>query len=306
MRIVFMGTPDIAVPALNGLINAGHEISCVYSQPPRKAGRGQAIRLSPVQTAAQFLGLPVRYPDSLKAKSDQEELIAFQPEMIVVIAYGLILPSQIIKAPPFGCLNIHVSALPRWRGPAPIQRAIMAGDAETGVTIMRMDDGIDTGPLLLQKMLPIGPDATAGDLHDELGGMGAELVVEAISGLLRGDVHEVPQSNVGATYARKLSRDEGRIDWGLPAVQIERNIRALNPWPGAWFEFKGERIRIHRASVKNISGVASAVIDADPTIACGEEALKLEILQRAGRKPIEGAAFLRGFDLPLGTFLGSP
>jgi len=305
MKIIFMGTPDIAVPALEALAGAGHEILCVYTQPPRPAGRGHKTRPSPVHSRAEALGLSVRHPKSLKNVDAQAEFAELGADIAVVIAYGLILPAPVLEAPEQGCVNIHVSLLPRWRGAAPIQRAIMAGDAETGVTIMKMDEELDTGPIFLQEACAIGPETTAGELHDRLADIGSRLIVEALAGIGDGTLMPEPQEDTGATYAEKLSRDEGLIDWSYPAAQIERNIRALNPWPGCWFEHGGERIRVLRAATGEGEGAAGTVLNSVPTIACGEGALRLETLQRAGRKPMAGDAFLRGYDLPVGAVLGA-
>ena len=303
LRLAFMGTPDIAIPVLAALVEAGHEIACVYCQPPRPAGRGQKLRPSPVQAWAEARNLPVRYPASLKSAEAQQEFAALDLDLAVVIAYGLILPAPILKAPRLGCINVHVSLLPRWRGAAPIQRAIMAGDEETGVTIMQMDAGLDTGDILLQQIIPIGPETSAGDLYDALADTGAALTVQTVAGLEDGSLKPKAQAADGVTYAEKLSRDEGRIDWLLPATQLDRNIRALNPWPGVWFEHDKERVRVLEATPVAVSGDPGKVLDQVPTIACGEGALTIKRLQRAGRKPMSGEEFLRGYDLPVGTQL---
>jgi len=305
LRLVFMGTPDIAVPALEALIAAGHEIACVYCQPPRPAGRGQQARPSPVQKAAEALGIPVRCPPSLKGEDERRAFAALEADAAVVVAYGLILPKPVLDAPRLGCFNAHMSLLPRWRGAAPIQRAIMAGDAETGVSVMRMDEGLDTGPVVLAASLPIAPDDTAGTLHDRLAALGARLIVEALDGVAAGRLAPVPQPADGATYARKLDRAEGRLDWTEPAEELARRVRALNPWPGTWFERGGARIRVLSAEARAASADAApgTVLDDVPTVACGRGALALTRLQRAGRAPMDADDFLRGYALPRGTVL---
>ncbi len=306
LKLVFMGTPDIAVPALGALIAAGHDIACVYSQPPRPAGRGQRARPSPVHAAAEARGIAVRCPASLKGPDASGDFAALGADAAVVVAYGLILPKAVLDAPRLGCFNAHMSLLPRWRGAAPIQRAIMAGDAETGVSIMRMDQGLDTGPVVLSEAIPIAPDSTAGVLHDQLAALGARLMVDALDGIAAGRLDPVPQSAGGATYAKKLAREEGRLDWSEPAETLERKIRALNPWPGTWFEHGGARIRVLAAELRVAPADAApgTVLDPGPTIACGRGALAILRLQRAGGTPMDADDFLRGYDLPPGTVLG--
>jgi len=305
MNLVFMGTPDFAVPALEALIAAGHRMLAVYTQPPRPAGRGQKEQGSPVQRMAEAQGCAVCSPKSLRDPAAQAEFKALRADLAVVAAYGLILPKAILDAPLRGCLNIHASLLPRWRGAAPIQRAIEAGDAETGITIMVMDEGLDTGPMLLRESVPIGPETTAGQLHDALAAVGAKLIVRAMAGLEAGSLIPVPQPAEGVTYAKKIAKEEGHLDWRQPAALLERRIRAFNPVPGAWFEAKGERIRVMRAAAERRSRetLPGTVLDAAPTIACGEGALRPLELQRAGKSPVATAAFLRGFPLPPGTRL---
>ena len=305
MNLVFMGTPDFAVPALEALIAAGHRMLAVYTQPPRPAGRGQKEQGSPVQRMAEAQGCAVCSPKSLRDPAAQAEFKALRADLAVVAAYGLILPKAILDAPLRGCLNIHASLLPRWRGAAPIQRAIEAGDAETGITIMVMDEGLDTGPMLLRESVPIGPETTAGQLHDALAAVGAKLIVRAMAGLEAGSLIPVPQPAEGVTYAKKIAKEEGHLDWRQPAALLERRIRAFNPVPGAWFEAKGERIRVLRAAAERRSRetLPGTVLDAAPTIACGEGALRPLELQRAGKSPVAAAAFLRGFPLPPGTRL---
>jgi methionyl-tRNA formyltransferase len=300
-----MGTPEFSVPALDALVAAGHRVLAVYTQPPRPAGRGQKEQPSPVQRAAERHGLPVRVPKSLREAAAQAEFRALGADLAVVAAYGLILPKAILDAPLRGCLNIHASLLPRWRGAAPIQRAIEGGDAESGITIMVMDEGLDTGPMLLEERVPIGRETTAATLHDALAALGARLIVQAVAGLESGALLPVPQPAEGATYARKIAKEEARIDWHAPAVLLERRIRAFNPFPGAWFEANGERIRVLAARTEpRVRDVApGTVLDARLAIACGEGALKPTLLQRAGKAPVAAEAFLRGFPLPPGAVL---
>ncbi|MEE8444339.1 MAG: methionyl-tRNA formyltransferase [Alphaproteobacteria bacterium] len=305
LKLVFMGTPDIAVPALGALIAAGHDIACVYSQPPRPAGRGQRARPSPVHAAAEARGIAVRCPASLKGPDASGDFAALGADAAVVVAYGLILPKAVLDAPRLGCFNAHMSLLPRWRGAAPIQRAIMAGDPETGVSIMQMDEGLDTGPVVLSANLPITSDSTAGTLHDALAALGARLIVDALDGVALGRLTAVAQPADGATYAKKLTREEGRLDWGETAEALERKIRALNPWPGTWFEHEGARIRVLAAELRADPSQAApgTVLDAAPAIACASGALRLIRLQRAGRAAMDAGDFLRGYDLPPSTVL---
>ncbi|WP_092787603.1 methionyl-tRNA formyltransferase [Rhodospira trueperi] len=306
MRVVFMGTPDFAVPALRAVADA-HEVVCVYTQPPRPAGRGKKERPSPVHQAAEALGVPVRHPATLKDPADREAFAALGADVAVVAAYGLILPRPVLDAPRLGCVNIHASLLPRWRGAAPIQRAIMAGDAETGLTIMRMEAGLDTGPMLLSVKTPIGPDTTAGTLHDTLAAMGAPLILEALDGLAAGVLTAVPQPVDGVTYAAKIDKGESRIDWTRPAPDLDRHVRGLSPVPGAFFEHDGERVRVLAATPEDgrAETAPGTVLDDAPRVACADgTALRLDRLQRAGKGPVDGAAFLRGRPLPPGTVLG--
>ena len=305
MRLVFMGTPEFAVPVLSDLIGAGHSVVCVYSQPPRPAGRGQKARLSPVHAYAEAHGIPVRTPDRLSALSDQELFRDLQADAAIVVAYGLILPRPILEAPRLGCINVHASLLPRWRGAAPIQRAIEAGDTMTGVTIMMMGEGLDTGPMLLSQAVPIGPTTTAGELHDRMAPLGGPLVVQALDGLSAGTLAPEAQPNEGVTYAQKIDKTEAAIDWRLPAETLDRKIRALTPWPGAYFEIAGregrpERVKILVAQAVEGSGVPGHAMDDRGTIACGEGALRLIEVQRAGKAPMKIGAFLNGFPLPAG------
>ncbi len=306
MNLVFMGTPDFAVPALEALTAAGHKVIAVYTQPPRPAGRGQREQPSSVQRAAERHGLPVRSPRSLRDAAAQAEFKALRADLAVVAAYGLILPKPILDSPLRGCLNIHASLLPRWRGAAPIQRAIEAGDAETGITIMVMDEGLDTGPMVLKESVPIGPATTAGALHDVLAALGAKLIVRAAAGLEEGTFVPAPQPAAGVSYAKKVAKDEARLDWRQPAPVLERRIRAFHPLPGAWFEANGERIRVFRAAAEPRARDATpgTVLDARLSIACGAGALRPLEVQRGGKAPVAADAFLRGFALPPGTSLG--
>jgi len=291
MRLIFMGTPDFAVPALEALIDAGHEIVCVYTQPPRPAGRGHREKPSPVHVFARENGIEIRHPAGLKEAGVQTEFTALNADAAVVAAYGLILPKAVLDAPRLGCINIHASLLPRWRGAAPIQRAILAGDTETGVTIMQMDEGLDTGPMLITEAVPIGPDTTASDIHDRLAEIGGRLVVNILSGELPA---AVPQQEDGATYASKLDRGEGRIDWTEDAAALDRKVRALNPWPGVWCEIDGERLRVLGAAPVAGSGSPGVVIASPLTIACGSGALRLDRVQRAGKSAMAAEDYVRG------------
>jgi methionyl-tRNA formyltransferase len=300
MRIIFMGTPEFAVPALKALHDAGHEIACVYTQPPRPAGRGKQLRPSPVQAEAERLGVPVRSPVSLRNAEGQAEFAALGADVAVVAAYGLILPKAVLDAPRHGCLNIHASLLPRWRGAAPIHRAVMAGDEETGVTIMQMEAGLDTGPMLHKVTVPVGRKTT-GDLFEELGAVGAAAMVEVL-----GDLTAFPpevQDDAAAIYAPKIDKAESKIDWGESAEAIERKVRGLAPFPGAWFELGDERVKLLLAEVAEGSGALGTVLDENFTIACGLGALRPLRLQRAGKPVLERAEFLRGRPVAAGTVL---
>ena len=305
LRVVFMGTPEFALAALDAIHAAGHDIACVYTQPPRPAGRGGHEQRSEVHERALALGVPVRHPTTLKTAEAQQEFAALRADVAVVVAYGLILPKPILDAPRLGCLNIHASLLPRWRGAAPIQHAILAGDAETGITIMRMDEGLDTGAMLMREAIPIPPTATAAGMHDLLAWAGARMIVAALDALAAGQLTATPQPSEGATYAKKLTREDGRLDWREPAIALLRRIHAFDPWPGAWFEAKGERIKILAAGLAADGRKAApgTVLDDAPTIACGAGALVLTHLQRPGRAAMEAGDFLRGFPLPPGTVL---
>lgn len=300
-----MGTPDFAVPTLEALLQAGHEVAAVYAQPPRPAGRGQKPRPTPVAAFAESRGIPVHTPLSLKSAEEQEKFRALGLDAAVVVAYGLILPQAILDAPRLGCINVHASLLPRWRGAAPIQRAIEAGDAETGVTIMLMDAGLDTGPMLLKERTEISAEDTAQTLHDRLSAMGSRLIVPALEGLADGSVRPEPQPETGVTYARKIDKAEARIDWTRPAIEIDRQIRAFAPFPGAWFLHAGTRIKVLRAEPVNAGGKAApgTVVDEPLVVACGEGALRLMTLQREGKSAMEADALLRGYPLPPATVL---
>ena len=293
MRVIFMGTPDFSVPALRA-VAARHQVVCVYTQPPREAGRGQKPRPGAVHRAADELGIPVRHPRSLKGADEQAEFAALDADVAVVVAYGLILPHPVLDAPRLGCLNIHASILPRWRGAAPIHRAIMAGDAETGVAIMQMEAGLDTGPVLALARTPITPDLTTADLHDRLAGMGASLIVDVLARL---PLPATPQPEDGVTYASKIDKSEARIDWTRPAEQVDRQIRGLSPFPGAWCEIAGERVKLLRSRLVDGQGAPGAVLEGF-RIACGTGAIEVLEAQRAGKRPMLAAEILRGLTLP--------
>jgi len=301
MRIVFMGTPDFSVPVLEALVEAGHDIAAVYCQPPRPAGRGKKDRPSPVQARAEALGLPVRDPVSLKTPEAQQDFAALGADVAVVVAYGLILPQVILDAPAQGCLNIHASLLPRWRGAAPIHRAIMAGDAHTGVCIMQMEAGLDTGPVLMREAVQIGQTETTAQLHDRLSALGAGLIVQALERL--DDLTPEAQPEAGVTYAQKIDKSEARIDWTRPAVQVDRQIRGLSPFPGAWFETGGARVKALGSFVAQNEAAAGTVVEAPFTVACGEGAVALTRLQRAGKAAQDADEFQRGAQIALGTVL---
>jgi methionyl-tRNA formyltransferase len=308
LRIVFMGTPDFSVPTLAEIIGAGHEVAAVYSQPPRPAGRGMDERKSPVHAFAEASGIPVLTPKSLKGAPEQAAFAAHGADVAVVVAYGLILPKPVLDAPREGCLNLHGSALPRWRGAAPIQRAIMAGDARTAAMIMRMDVGLDTGPICLADALEIGPNMTAGELHDAMARRGADLMVRALAALERGSLDCTPQSADGVTYASKIHKDEARIDFTAPAATVHNCIRGLSPFPGAWFEAeiqgKRERIKVLRSEVATGSATEPGILlDDHLTVACGNGAIRLVQVQRAGKKPMSADELLRGLPLRAGLRL---
>ena len=306
MRIVFMGTPEFSVPVLEALVGAGHEIACVYCQPPRRSGRGQKERPTPVHARALELGLEVRHPLSLKGIEAQRDFADLAADVAVVVAYGLILPQAVLDAPRHGCLNIHASLLPRWRGAAPIHRAILSGDAETGVCIMQMEAGLDTGPVLLRRAVAVGAEETTAELHDRLSVLGAEAIVAALAGL--SDLEPEPQPEAGVTYASKIDKAEARIDWSLPAAQVDRQIRGLSPFPGAWCDWAGERLKLLGARLAEGAGAPGEVLygagEGRLIVACGAGAVEVTRLQRAGKGAQAAGDFLRGADLPRGAFLG--
>jgi methionyl-tRNA formyltransferase len=309
MKLAFLGTSEFAVPALGALVEAGHDVIAVYTRAPRPAGRGQQERRTPVHDLALTLGLPVRTPRSLRSEEEAQAFKALDLDAAVVVAYGHILPKNFLDAPVLGCINIHGSLLPRWRGAAPIHRAILAGDAETGVTTMRMDEGLDTGPMLLAERTPISAADTARSVHDRLAELGARLIVSTLDGLLARTLEAVPQSEQGVTYAHKLGREEGALDWRRPAAELERKVRAFHPWPGTWFDVHGERIKVLTAGLAlagGAPGTLSVGRDGLPVVACGLGALRLVKLQRAGKSAQSADAFLRGFALPAGTVLAPP
>ena len=305
LRLVFMGTPDFSVPTLRAVAAAGHDVVAVYTQPPRKAGRrGLEVTRSPVHRAAEQLGLQVRTPASLKGADEQARFRDLAADAAVVVAYGLLLPRPILDGTRLGCFNGHASALPRWRGAAPIQRAIMAGDRETAMMVMKMEEGLDTGPVALQRRVEIAPDMTAGELHDVLARHSATLMVEALAALEAGRLALTPQPAEGVTYARKIDKGETRIDWARPAAEIHNHIRGLSPFPGAWCEARladrPERLKILRSAPAEGTGAQGTVLDDALTIACGTGAVRLVELQRAGGKPMTAEAFLRGAALSRG------
>ncbi|AKR58104.1 Methionyl-tRNA formyltransferase [Devosia sp. H5989] len=298
MRVVFMGTPDFAVPTLTEIVASGHEVVAVYTRAPKPAGRGQEERKSPVHLAAEGFGIPVFTPKSLKGSEEQGVFALHDADVGVVVAYGLLLPKPILDAPRLGCLNLHGSLLPRWRGAAPIQRAVMAGDRRTGVMVMQMDEGLDTGPVGLVEEMPIGPDMTAGELHDAMMRVGADLMGRALAALERGSLEFSEQSEDGVVYARKIEKAEARIDWSKSAAEVHNHIRGLSPFPGAWFEVelggKPVRVKALRSTLGTGSGAAGTVIGDDLTIACGEGAVRLVSVQREGKGAMDAAAFVRG------------
>lgn len=302
LRLAFMGTPDFAVPTLAELIAQGHDIAAVYSQPPRPKGRGMALEPGPVHKFAQSAGLEVRTPLSLKGAEEQAAFAALNLDAAIVVAYGLLLPQAILDAPRLGCFNLHGSLLPRWRGAAPIQRAVMAGDAETGVMVMKMEAGLDTGPVLMAERVAVGRK-TSGELASELSRLGADLMVRTLGAMERGVVAEHPQSEDGVSYARKILKEEARIDWSKSAQEIDCLIRGLSPAPGAWTEINGERVKVLYAEPANGSGRPGVTLRDDLTVACGQGAIKLLKVQRAGGKAMGAASLLTGFAVPAGTQL---
>ncbi|PZX12117.1 methionyl-tRNA formyltransferase [Celeribacter halophilus] len=298
MKVIFMGSPDFSVPVLDALVEAGHEIACVYCQPPRPAGRGKKERPTPVHARAEELGLPVRHPVNFKDPADVAAFEALQAEIAVVVAYGLLLPQSILDAPEHGCLNIHASLLPRWRGAAPIHRAILEGDDKTGVCIMQMEAGLDTGPVLLRQETDITAEDTTAVLHDRLSEMGADAITVALDSLEQ--LVPEPQPDAGVTYAKKIDKAEAKIDWTRPAAEIDRQIRGLSPFPGAWAMLNGERIKFHMSRVTEGDAAPGEVIGAF-TIACGEGAVEILTAQREGKRAMPVTEILKGLDLPRGS-----
>jgi methionyl-tRNA formyltransferase len=308
LRVIFMGTPDFSVPTLRAIAEAGHEITAVYTQPPRAAGRrGLELTPSPVQREAERLGLEVRTPASLKSEAEQQAFAALRADVAVVVAYGLLLPKAILDAPRLGCLNGHASLLPRWRGAAPIQRAIMAGDAWTGMMVMKMEEGLDTGPVAMVEKCAIAPDMTAGELHDLLMGQGASLMVEALAQLGINCLTFTPQAAEGVTYARKIDKSETRVDWTRPSGEVHNHIRGLSPFPGAWCEVeiggRMERLKLLRSTLSDGVGESGGILDDRLTVACGSGAVRLVEVQRAGGRPAAAQEFLRGAKIAKGTKL---
>jgi methionyl-tRNA formyltransferase len=309
MKLAFLGTSEFAVPALGALVEAGHDVVAVYTRAPRPAGRGQQERRTPVHELALSLGLVVRAPKGLRSEEEAAAFKALDLDAAVVVSYGHILPKAFLDAPVLGCINIHGSLLPRWRGAAPIHRAILAGDAETGVTIMRMDEGLDTGPMLLAERTPISAADTAESVHDRLAELGGRLIVSTLDALVGRTIEPVPQPDDGVTYAHKLGKEEGALDWRRPAAELERKVRAFHPWPGTWFDVEGERIKVLCAALALAAGAPGTVSigrDGFPIVACGVGGLKLLKLQRAGKSAQAADAFLRGFALAAGTVLAPP
>ena len=308
LRLIFMGTPDFAVPTLTELVGRGYDVAAVYTRAVKPAGRGMDLQPTPVERTARQFGLPVFTPKTLRPAEAQAEFAAHGADAAVVVAYGLILPKPMLDAPPLGCFNVHASLLPRWRGAAPINRAVMAGDRESGVTIMKMDEGLDTGAMARKESIPIGPDMTAGELHDRLAHLGAQLMPIVLGALERGSLELTPQPEAGVTYAAKIDKAETRVDWSKPAAEVHNHIRGLSPFPGAWCEFPGEagsiRVKLLRTTRADGAGPLGAVLDDQLTIACGDGAIRILELQRAGRQPMQADAFLRGTPIAVGATLG--
>ncbi len=301
MRLIFMGTPDFAVPTLVELAARGHDIVAVYTRAAKPAGRGMEMQATPVEREARRLGTAVHTPKSLQEAEAQQTFRAYQVDAAVIVAYGLVLPRPILDAPKLGCFNVHASLLPRWRGAAPINRAIMAGDAESGVTIMKMDEGLDTGAIAMTDRVTIGSDMTAGELHDALARLGADLMARTLAALERGSLVLTPQPDAGVTYAAKITNAETRIDWARPWKQVHDHIRGLSPFPGAWFELNGARVKVLRSTRGEGSGAPASVLDNKFTIACGYGAVRLVQIQRAGKQPVSAEDFLRGTMVKAGT-----
>jgi len=307
MRVIFMGTPEFSVPILADIVGQGHEVCAVYTRAPKPAGRGMAEKKSPVHETALAYHIPVHTPASLRGEQEQAIFSAYEADVAVVVAYGLILPKAILEAPREGCLNIHASLLPRWRGAAPIQRAIMAGDTRTGVMVMKMDEGLDTGPIAMAETMMIGPEMIASEVHDGLSHLGADLIVRALAALARGSLHFVPQAQEGVIYAHKIDKAEARINWQADAHDVHNHIRGLSPFPGAYFDIdlgRGpERIKVLRATYVAADGDAGVALDDQLTIACGHGAVRLTHVQRAGKAPMPADVFLRGVPIAKGTRL---
>jgi methionyl-tRNA formyltransferase len=308
LRVVFMGTPDFAVPTLSEVVGQGYEVAAVYTRAPAAAGRGMALRPSPVHRLAERFGIPVLTPKMLRGEEAAERFRGHGADVAVVVAYGMILPKPILEAPPLGCLNLHASLLPRWRGAAPIQRAIMAGDQATGVAVMKMEEGLDTGPVALVERVPIGPDIAGGELHDVLARLGADLMARALAALSRGALSFTPQPEQGVTYANKIKNEEARIDWSRPARAVHDQVRGLSPFPGAFFMADlgkgGERVKVLRTALSAGTGEAGKLLNAEGAVACGNGAVRLVQVQRAGRGVVTAAEFLRGARLDAGARLG--
>jgi len=308
LRLVFMGTPDFAVPTLVEIVGAGHEVVAVYTRAPKPAGRGMELQDTPVAREAKRFGIPVLTPATLRTPEAQEVFRTHGADAAVVVAYGLILPKQILEAVPLGCFNLHASLLPRWRGAAPINRAVMAGDAASGVMVMKMEEGLDTGPVALAERVDITADMTAGELHDQLAPLGADLMLRALAALARGALALTAQPVEGVSYAEKIGKGETRIDWSKPAADVHNHIRGLSPFPGAWFEMPGDggkvRVKVLRSTGGKGGGAPGTVLDGKLTIACGEGAIRILELQRAGKQPMKAEEFLRGNALAAGSIVG--
>ena len=303
LKLAFLGTPGFAVPTFNALVQAGHDVRVVYTQPPRPAGRGKQVRKSPIHVAAEANSIEVRTPAHFKDPSEQRAFATLDLDVAIVVAYGLILPDMILRAPRLGCVNIHASLLPRWRGAAPIQHAIMAGDTETGVTVMCVTPGLDQGPTLLFEKVAITPQTTGASLHDTLAVLGAKAILPALDGWSAGSLDAIPQSEIGRSYAHKLSRKDGQLDWSRAAEELERLVRALDPWPGAWCELDGERLKVLSVSLLDLGRLVNApgtVLDPNLAVACGNGALRLLRIQKPGKAAMDAEAFLRGNSVPSG------
>jgi len=304
LRLIFMGTPDFSVPTLVELAARGHDIAAVYTRAAKRAGRGMEMQPTPVEREAKRLGIPVHTPKTLRDEAAQAEFRALRGDVAVVIAYGLILPKPILDVPKLGCFNVHASLLPRWRGAAPINRAVMAGDADSGVTIMKMDEGLDTGAMAMTERVKIGEDMTAGELNDALSRLGADLMARALAALERGSLTLTPQPQQGVTYADKITNAETRIDWSKPAQQVHDHIRGLSPFPGAWFELNGVRVKVLRSAKADGTGAPGTTLDDKLTVACASGAVRLVQIQRAGKQPMSADDFLHGTPVKAGTKVG--